>query len=45
MIESGAIYAQISHKDGMVKFGTKPEKYDNLEALRKLEKHIKGRTS
>ena len=42
MVESGEIFAKISHKDGMVKFGTKPEKYNSVEMLRKLEKHVAG---
>jgi len=42
MVESGEIFAKISHKDGMVKFGTKPEKYNSVEMLRKLEKHVGG---
>merc|ERR1711971_805551 len=42
MVESGEIFAKISHKDGMVKFGTKPDKYNSVEMLRKLEKHVAG---
>ena len=42
MVESGEIFAKISHKDGMVKFGTKPEKYNSVAMLRNLEKHVTG---
>ena len=42
MIQDGAIFAKISHKDGMVKFGKNPEKYNNIKALRFLEENVKG---
>ena len=42
MIQDGSIFAKISHKDGMVKFGKNPEKFNNVKALRFLEENVKG---